>query len=115
MVEQRFVIGSRDLTLASGSMILMSVMTRISESPTRQAAVASARCSVLLVAFLVQPVSLLFSASRRISPFNPLSYRATVAGSESPVHDRTFDPLIRSWPRHSSAAALLVQVMKLTS
>jgi hypothetical protein len=71
-------------TLALGSMILTSVMIRNSESPieARGRQKRAAVCLVLIALLLYNPFFTILSISRDLSVAHPLSYRATVAGSE---------------------------------
>jgi len=65
-------------------MILMSVMTRNSESPIEASGrhKRAAVCLLLVALLLYNPFFTILSVSQDLSVSQPLSYRATVAGCE---------------------------------
>ena len=93
MVEQpirnRQVVGS---TPTLGSIIPMSAMTRYSQSriETSGTCKRTAVCLVLVALLLYNPFFTILSCSQDLSVSHPLSYRATVAGSE--LRRCTVDP-----------------------
>ena len=92
-------------TLALGSMILMSVMTPNPESPieTSGRRKRAAVCLVLVVLLLYNPFLTILSVSQDLSVSHPLSYRATVAGSE--LRRCTIDPSDPLIPELAAALA----------
>ena len=93
MVEQpirnRQVVGS---TPTLGSTVPMSAMTQSCESriETSGARERAAVCLVLIALLLYNPFFTVLSISQDLSVAHPLSYRATVAGSE--LRRCTVDP-----------------------
>ena len=103
-------------TLALGSMILMSMMTRYSESPIEASGrrKRAAVCLVLVALLLYNPFFTILSVSQDLSVAHPLSYRATVAGSE--LRRCMIDPTHALIPELTAAilhaAALLTPSLK---
>jgi len=86
-------------------MILMSVMTPNPESPieTSGRRKRAAVCLVLVVLLLYNPFLTILSVSQDLSVSHPLSYRATVAGSE--LRRCTIDPSDPLIPELAAALA----------
>jgi hypothetical protein len=81
-IRNRQVVGS---TPTLGSIVLRMVMTRNSESRievSRGARKRAAVCLVLVAVLLYNPFFTVLGTSHGLSVKHPLSYRATVAGSE---------------------------------